>query len=127
MQKVIGWVVAVAIAAGLVFGMKFWNKGSDGREVHDGMQAIVRQLPCYASNAAYVDSVFEAAHTDAFDQCYTMGGRRRAATFNQQQYVAILFSGMRDRARADGQIEIAKEFDAARTSVAMAVAEAGAK
>jgi hypothetical protein len=100
--------------------MKFYDKGSAEAEIKAGMHEWVANSAGYAADPAYADSLFEKCHGPAFEHCYSMGGRRTSAKFDDGRYIAELTAAMSAQAQADGRAELAvglqemkRQYDAA--------------
>ncbi len=109
MKKVIGVVVVIV----LVVGLKFYNRGSDDKQVLADMKEILADLDLSEEDSAYVNGILEAEHKRAFDAAYSMGGRRRAAKLDEDKYIDAVFQGMIVRCNADRKAELADTLRAA--------------
>ena len=90
MKKAIWIVVALAV----IFGLKFYNRGNDEKDVLAEMKAVIVEMGLPADDTTYLHGVVERVHPDAFDAAYSMGSRRRAATLDEQKYIQEVFKGM---------------------------------
>jgi hypothetical protein len=105
-KKTLIWIgVGLAIAGGVI-GYKFYNKGKAEADAKQRAVAIVKILPGYEKDARYYDALLEHAHPAAFDDAYTMGGRRRAAMFDAMGYMRSLLSRMAEEAKRDNRTEV---------------------
>ncbi len=104
-----GVVLALLIVGGLI-GWRFYNKGESGNDILDQIKLVVAECPSYEKNKDYFDYITEKAHEEAFDRAYTMGGRRRAATFDEGKYLIEVFAVMIDLANADKATAVATEL-----------------
>lgn len=103
MKKVIGFVVVIVLAVGL----KFYNRGSDDKQVLADMKEILSGLDLSEEDSAYVNDIVEREHKRAFDAAYSMGGRRRAAKLDEDKYIDEVFNGLILRCNADRKAELA--------------------
>ncbi|MEM7263342.1 MAG: hypothetical protein AAF488_15240, partial [Planctomycetota bacterium] len=71
-------------------------------------------LPGYSENTAYYDRLFQHFHGGAFNKAYSMGGRRRGASFDADQYLAVLLARMSAQAKRDGKGDVVMALDLAR-------------
>ncbi|MGE0708175.1 MAG: hypothetical protein AB7N76_00915 [Planctomycetota bacterium] len=102
--KTILWVV-IAIVIGI--GAAVSRRASDSADVQKEFQKLLREMPAYQADRAYVDSILPSVHEAAFSASYTAGGRRRAAKLDERKYLKVAFAQMRDRARQDGKEDLA--------------------
>ncbi len=110
-KKVLG--IAAVVAVILFFKMR--NMGDDDAAIRQEMEAVVESLPCYDAHDEYLDKLLERHHGSAFYEAYEMGGRRRAAEFDENAYVEKLFGGMIKNARDVGKRDLVECLQAARS------------
>jgi hypothetical protein len=105
-KKTLIWIgVGLAIAGGVI-GFKFYNKGKAEADVKQVAIKVVHDLPGYEKDPKYYDALLEHAHPAAFDDAYTMGGRRRAAKFDSIGYMRSLLARMAEEAKRDNHPEV---------------------
>jgi hypothetical protein len=102
---VIGLIVGIGAA---IYG--FHKKDSAGTEVLERSREMIAQADIYKGNETTFDALLEAAHADAFDHAYHMGGRHTPDRFDEEQYESELFSVMIRQAAGDGQAKIAESL-----------------
>jgi hypothetical protein len=95
MRNVVGFVLLIAV----VVGVKMWNRGDQSGDVRAEMMPHIQSMPEYAANAAYLDECFDRAHSHAFSESYSLGGRRRAAKLDYDKYMDVLFTRMAQECR----------------------------
>lgn len=109
MGKLGGIVVAIAIACGLVW-MNYSEKGDDKQELREVAFEVFAVLPDYEANQSEYEFYFDMYHDDAFEKHYRMGGKRRAASFDEEAYWTEMFGQMITSATADGEDEVAESL-----------------
>lgn len=101
MKRVGIFIVIAAIAVWARMG----NRDEADAAIKEQMLTLVQELPCYDGEDGYVAGLFDTQHMFAFNQAYDMGGRRRAASFDEDVYFDVLLNGMiikaRDRNKPD--------------------------
>ena len=119
MQKLARVGIAVLVVGGVI-GLKFYNKGSAEAEIKTGMHEWVANAPGYSDDPAYAEALFEKCHPPAFENSYTVGGRRSGARFDDDRYIAELTQAMAAQAKKDGHApfaagleEMKRRYDAA--------------
>lgn len=85
-------LIAVVIGAGLI-GWKYWNKSSSSDEVKQEVKDLFKDF----EDQKLIGTLIDKHHDACFDECYTMGGRRRSAKFDADRYLQM----MADRIRTD--------------------------
>jgi hypothetical protein len=111
MQKLARVGIAVLVVGGVI-GLKFYNKGSAEAEIKTNMHAWVANSVGYADDPAYAETLFDQCHEPAFESCYSVGGRRRSARFEDERYIAQLTAAMAAQARKDGREKFATGLEA---------------
>lgn len=105
-----GWlrwvIISFVLFPVLAFGLKYLYKSSDNKEVLVQAHQLIATLPEYRANSAYLDSLVDKCHATAFEKAYTIGGRRRANTLNEQEYLRTLLTEMAGMARQDGRQDL---------------------
>lgn len=101
MQRVVIFIVIAAIVVWSQWG----NRDEADAAIKEQMLTLVQELPCYDGEEGYVAGLFDMQHMFAFNQAYDIGGRRRAASFDEEVYFDVLLNGMiikaRDRNKPD--------------------------
>ncbi len=116
-MKVIIRVVSIAVVIAVVIGFKLYNKNKASDEVRQQARVLVEQFPEYSENKDYYDSAFDRLHSKAFDQSYSLGGRRTAARFDEDKYLPILIALIQRDASQAGKTQVAESLDAHRRSL----------
>ena len=93
-KKVLSTVAYIVVVVAVVLGFKFYNMGEAAAETKSQVLELVREVEDYDYYKEYYESLVEANHDEAFRHAYDMGGRRRAAEFNERKYVVELFALM---------------------------------
>lgn len=116
MKKVLGFLVVVGIAV----GMRMWNRDDANKKIEADAKAMITQMPIYEKHAEYLDSTFKLAHSSAFGEAYTTGGRRTPDKFDADKYMAVLLDRMIELSRqrhkqdvVDALVTVRKGFPAA--------------
>jgi hypothetical protein len=83
MANTLGKIVGGAVVVAAVVGMKMHNKGATEREARETLRNLC------AGEAACLEAV--ETHFDAcFESAYSMGSRRRSASFDGQEMVQCI-------------------------------------
>lgn len=106
MKKVAIFVVIL----GVVVFFKMRGRGQDSSEILSDMKLLVSTLDGYEANAAFLDQTLERCHRKAFDDSYEVGGRRRASTFDEDQYIQDILTRMVRMCNEEGKREVAAEL-----------------
>lgn len=106
LNKFIGIIIVVAI----IVGFKSYNKSKAADDIRSQTIEIVQAMPGYDENKQYIDSIFGPCFETAFEASYDMGGRRRSAKFDQDNYITTLFDNLMTRSERDGKEELARRF-----------------
>lgn len=105
MKKVSRTVGLIVVGVAVFFGWKLYSKSQASEETKQEAKSFIVNMPGYAADNAYYDSLLESAHPTAFDASYSIGGRRRAAKFDEGQYYDRLLTGMIAKAEQDKRTE----------------------
>jgi hypothetical protein len=100
-KKTSSWVGGLLIGLvliGAVFGYKYWNKSSTSDEVK---QDVLKAFSAF-EDQKLIRSLVDKHHDECFDACYTMGGRRRSAKFDSDQYIQMMSQRIRTDLLAQG-------------------------
>lgn len=92
-RTLIGGVVFIGVL-GFVFYSKTQNRAEAGTEVRGAIMSWVEALPCYQDAPEKLEAMCDAAHQQAFDSAYSMGGRRRSASLDSEKYVTEFFDAL---------------------------------
>jgi hypothetical protein len=92
-RKLMGIGVFVVILA-VVMYTRFNNRTEASDETYEAIMTAVRELPCYQVHPDTMEETCQRAHQMAFDQAYDIGGRYRAARFDDMAYVKGFFSNI---------------------------------
>jgi len=87
--KEASWIVSIALALGmiaLIVALRFWQKGGHSDEVREAAYEVFTELFSEVANPKTVRRLVDKYHDDCFAANYTMGGRRRAAKFDEEGY-----------------------------------------
>ena len=116
MGKMAGIIVAILIACGFVW-MDYSKKGDDKQELRDVAFEVLAVLPDYEAHESEYQYYFDMYHDDAFETHYQMGGKRRAASFDEEAYWAEMLGLMINSADADGEDEVAESLRLLQTEM----------
>ncbi len=90
-----------------VLGLKFYNKSSTDTEVLNDMRNLIGKMELEPADAEYLNTVLDREHQKAFDDAYTMGGRRRSSTLDEEKYVNNIFQALIADCRSNDKGELA--------------------
>jgi hypothetical protein len=116
-MKFVSRLIPVALIVAVVLGIKFYNKIQASDQVRQQARALIAQFPEYSESKEYYDSAFERLHGKAFDQSYSMGGRRTASKFDENKYLTVLIALVQRDASQAGKKQIAESLDMHRKSL----------
>lgn len=105
-KKVIGGVGGILLLLALGVGVRMYHRAGDSSEIKESMMQAVAAMDGYDKNKVIMDAMAERAHGHAFDRAYTMGGRRRASTFDEEKYVEEFFGSLIRQANDLGRPDI---------------------
>lgn len=114
---------SIALVVALVVGLKVFNKGRDGDTIRAEAYELMTSLPDYSAHASFFEEAFPRAHKAAFEEAYSMGGRRKGASLDESAYLSVLFSSLARQARAGGEPDLAASVEAYLALVQATVAE----
>ncbi|MBX3359355.1 MAG: hypothetical protein KF745_13130 [Phycisphaeraceae bacterium] len=109
MGRIIGIVVVVAVAIGVIW-MKLGRKDDQSKIMHENVLTALQSLPDYKTHEGLYLQLVEEHHKDSFDHHYTMGGRRSSGRFDVEGYLTEMFSTMAKDAERQGYKTQAKEI-----------------
>ncbi|HRX85131.1 MAG TPA: hypothetical protein P5572_08940 [Phycisphaerae bacterium] len=113
-MKRLGVVVVLGV---LLFGLKLWHRGDDGKQILKEAKLMVLAMHLPAEEEAYLTTILEREHQKAFDAAYDMGRRRRAATFYEDKYLDAIFAAWIRECQADGKPELADKVAALQAEI----------
>ncbi|HKQ48418.1 MAG TPA: DUF4375 domain-containing protein [Phycisphaerae bacterium] len=110
------------IAVGLlVFGFVFWNRmrqrSDDSAKIRAEAMQILSTMEGFDDHKVALLPMADLAHTVAFDKAYTGGGRRRAAEFDEDQYLQAFFRSMVSQANQYNRQDLKKSLLALRADI----------
>jgi hypothetical protein len=112
MEKGIGGVIALLIGVGILFGVRFYNKGDTGQKLLYEAKAFVAEADKYDEFREYFDWLVETAHEDVFNDSYHMGmGRRSRSWVDTDKYSEDLFNRMIELARENDYPDVADSLE----------------
>ena len=123
MTKILKRVVPIAILIALVIGWVSYKKSQASKAVREQAVVLVQAFPLYQENKAYYDSAFVELHDLAFDQAYKPGGRRVAASFDEERYHTMLIGLYHRKATEDGKMELADALEGLRKNLGLQVVQ----
>ncbi len=98
--------IALLIAIGVI-----WNKMSDRSEDSDVIRAevmeLLKEVDTYDRNSGLLEVYAKTAHQRAFNEAYSMGSRRRRASFDDEVYVRVFFNSLVKSAQRMDKIRLA--------------------
>lgn len=97
MKSIASWVVIAALIGGGVY-LKMSNKSEANENTKADMLNIIHEMETYPSNAQALDEMCELAHDAAFEEAYSMGGRRSSGNFNAEKYIDGFIDSMLQQA-----------------------------
>lgn len=111
MKKIVPIIVIICV----ILGVKMYNKHKASSEVkQQAMEQMQRQLsPLLGED--YVTELVNAAHPDAMDESYNMGGKREGSSFDQDTYRRALHKHMAIKMREDGKSGLAEMLGGGRS------------
>lgn len=117
-----GFRILIGLAAvGALVYFKMERRSDDSKMIRAEIKALVSSMPEYSENRKLFDAWCDLAHTRAFGDSYSVGGRRQANKFDEDVYLDRFFQSLGASAREYGKPEWAKsilklqtELDAAR-------------
>ena len=107
----------------VLVGWKFYNRNEDSDVVLAEAKALIAELAIYEANAEYLDRITKQAHDSAFQIAYDMGGRRKAASLDEDAYMLALLDRMLQICRMDRKDDIAVVLQDFRDAIADGLAE----
>jgi hypothetical protein len=113
MRKAVGIVITIVI----LLGLKFHNRSSDQNVILDDMKSLIAKLQISAKDTAYLNGILDREHSKAFDAAYTMGGRRRGATLDDDKYIEAIFKAMISQCAKDKKKELVAKLTSAREAI----------
>ncbi len=116
MGRVVGIVLALVVGVGVVM-YKFSARDEYGHEIHDQIATYLQDLPDYGTHEALYIEWFENSHEEAFDNNYTLGGRRSSGRLDGDAYLDELFEKMSTAAFIAGYKDQAKHLEELRKEV----------
>lgn len=108
---VLSWIGGFILLSLLGLGIRFCNKSVDNTDVRQEMHQVVAKFENYSKHGQYYDSLVDSCHDQAFENAYTIGGRRRANTLNEKAYLIEIMALMATKARNEGNMEVATSLD----------------
>ena len=109
MARIIVIAVAILIGGTLAY-LRISGEINAPSKIRSEMSEICATIPSYEANAAYVESLIDAHHDEAFDMYYESGTRRRASTFDDEAYLRWMLMFMSGQAEEEGHPQIAEEL-----------------
>lgn len=106
--------VILAAAIGVAVYMKMGARADDSKAIRADIMQVVATMPEYATHTKLLDAYAGLAHTRAFGEAYTVGGRRQRNQFNEDAYIERFFKSMIDSANGDGRQDLARPLMALR-------------
>ncbi len=125
MGKGIGILVTIVLIA-IGVCMKIGRRSDAGAEVRAQMQALIETMPEYSANVEYLDELFERKHVKAFEEAYSMGGRRTRSKFDWETYGKTVLETMASQSGKDRKPELAKALRTLKDRLFEAEKEKGA-
>lgn len=120
MGKFMGKLIIILIIGGVILSFKMGEKGQASDKVKEQTQALIKVMPSYATESAYLDQIFTACYDGAFEGAYDIGGgRRQGASFDMKKYAEDVFARMMERAKADQKETIVKELEVITTALSI--------
>ena len=105
--KILGFL-AVAGIIGYVGYSRISNRSDTEQQAVAVAVAVVKEVDDYDKHAKWIDIYAPMVAKQAFSANYSMGGRRRAATFDVDGFVAVFFEQLINSARDQGKHDIVK-------------------
>lgn len=105
--KVFGSIGGVVAVLFLTFGLRLCNKSGDDSRIKSEMQAVLHDIPNYQARASDYERMLDRFHHDAFEQAYSLGGRRKSNTFDDKRYIHLICARMAEDASSRGDNESA--------------------
>lgn len=93
-----GVAIALALMGWVILG-RTADRNDLKSQLYSQMIAVVIDAPQQEDKSAYTRAL-ERAHGAAFNDAYTMGGRRTSARFDMDEYLSAVFSELIAEARA---------------------------
>jgi hypothetical protein len=122
-----GWVIYVilgAIAIPLLFAGYYFISKSDAskkalNQAHSNMDKLYALDPGVAKHKDYIQKLINTSHTQAFDKGYKMGAKYEENSAELKDYYGELFKLMLEKARDDGNKEVAEMMSGAALLMAL--------
>jgi hypothetical protein len=93
------------------FGFRLYDRYSADRTARQAITSILSQLPEYQKKKSEVDSLFEGAHTNAFQRYYKWSwDRKKQNSFDEVSYVRDVFGMIENGARSNGSSDLADDL-----------------
>lgn len=102
----------IVVLAVVVLGLRFWNRGQDDHQVLADMKDVIKQVAVSPEETTYLETILAREHPKAFDAAYSMGSRRRASEFNEEQYLRTIFKAWIECAQNDHKAELVERLSA---------------
>lgn len=96
-----GILIVCALAFAGIF-MKLHNQSATGDDMYEEVISAMETMPDYWKYQAVYMNALDAHHEVCFDRYYDIGGRRTAASFDEDKYWMDLLAEMADDIERDG-------------------------
>ena len=89
-KRLLGVALAILVIGGVIW-LKLSDRADDSQAVRSDIMAALAEIDGYAEHEQFLLQRADLAHERAFGEAYNVGGRRRAAQFDERQYVQVFF------------------------------------
>lgn len=105
-RKLAGIAVTILIII-IVVTTKMGDRSDDSEAIQAEAMELLKEVDGYDRNAGLLESFAKLAHQRAFEQAYSMGSRRREASFDDEVYMRVFFNQLVKSAQRMDKIRLA--------------------
>jgi hypothetical protein len=121
-RKIGGILVFIAVVGGFI-GLKLSRRSDDSKEVRAEAMAMIAQMDLTTTDKKKVLEMADRAHDVAFNEAYSIGGRRTRTKFDEDRYLDAFFKNMVRQTEMYGRNDLKKAILALRSDIDSAPAE----
>lgn len=108
--------MTVVVLAVVLFYVKRQQRGDFETQAKKTSMAVLREVDNYQANEKYYSVRADAAHGMEFRSAFDIGGRRQAASFDEDRYLSLFFERLIAMVQNEGRRDIAKDLIKLRDS-----------
>jgi hypothetical protein len=116
LRRIGAWILVVIVTMVIVFYVKGQRRTDFEAQAKSLSMTLLSEADNYKANEKYYGVRAEAAHKVAFGSAFDVGGRRQAASFDENRYLSVFFERLIDIVQNEGRQDIAKDLIKLRDS-----------